>query len=695
MNLLKNKFATLCLDERYPRILWFEGSDGTRIQGEALAAAPRLYLFRKSDLATLTTDDANVRANYKLVIEGIRASYEAHVEIDGTPAADFDVRVDLDGDDAVIAMEHVREHGIYRFLTMRLPHIVSADSTDKDSLTVTCGWQGRLLDPKKCKPCMYDYSWHGSTARMCGASYRPGFMVTFDLPGYEDLLIQEVWQYTRISGARTLASLGAEMMHRQRNVEGAGGLVKQPPAWTHPHVKPLDEPILCAKSKEIRLHFIARKGKTLDWTDAARYFQMLVPKSWHPDQRYDNTLVYKNCPCGYKQPFMTFEQIGDIIRKVRNLTDGMKQVCYMPFFQYHGGDSGHPRMEPIYPPVGDKNMLLKVIKEVEKYDCILSFHDNLDQADLAAPWFDPKSISRDSTGQFFSGGYWGGVQLVQVSLPEAMPKIKKRIAKVVKTYGIHTTYHLDTHSGDCYRFDASPRHPYNATAFVEARFEMAREFEKHGVNLTSECLMHPYLSYLGHVWALFNWGTLWEGEAAVPFANFIYHGTASWNSGNAGSEESILNALIQGGGSGVEFPNSKWPEVIDSLYLIQPVYMALRQRKWTGYSHKGSLRRVEHGTDSYIEVDDEKKTYDVVIDGRRFARNFATVFPSPSRKGAWLAFSRRDCDLDWPVPAGIRNGPLKIVELTESGDGLRLEGEVKGGRLKLSLKASVPVRIRQ
>ncbi len=50
MTLLKTKALTLCLDDRWPRIAWYESPDGrTRIPGEREAVPPRVYFFRKRD----------------------------------------------------------------------------------------------------------------------------------------------------------------------------------------------------------------------------------------------------------------------------------------------------------------------------------------------------------------------------------------------------------------------------------------------------------------------------------------------------------------------------------------------------------------------------------------------------------------------------------------------------------------------
>jgi hypothetical protein len=715
MQMISNKTVRIALDERWPRIFSFEAVMGQqRIVGERESLPPRLYIFRKRDRRTLTTDDADVTAIYRLDVTDDGAFYHAEVCCAGEPAAEFDVALRLRGSDLTVAFENVSEHAPYSFVSIRLPHLVSATSRDPDSLLATCGWQGRLLDPKKCKPQLVDYSWVGFTARMCGAAYRPDFMVTLDLPGYEDLMIQEVWQYSRIGESETLASLGAELMHRQRTVESTEPQIKIfPPPDKTPPVVPADVPIQCADRKEVRLRFITpTRGRTLDWTDAAKYFQSLVPAQIRCEPRYDRALVYKIVLAHRRHPYMTFDQALDIIRKVHHLAGGMKQVCYLAYFQHEGGETGYPDMFKVYPRVGDKAMLRRVIREGRKYNAIVSFHQNLDVFDTQAPVFDPDFVARDTLGRMFSAGYWHPTQLLTIAMPAYRKQIARIIQRVVKEYGIRQTYHLDTFSGGPYMFDAHPTRPFNATEYQRGKFAILKEFNRHGIDVTSENLTDPYVGRIGHVWALFNWGTTWEGEEPIPFANFIYHGAISWNSGTAKDEAAILESLIQGGGSSVEFPIGRfnpaeartipdpapWPPVLDNLYLVHPPYMLLRNAKWTGCSKRGSIRRVDYastglgtgGRGSYIEVDEAKPGYKVVVGGQLIAKDFATVFPGP-RNGTYLAYSRGDQDLNWPAPAGLRDGKVRAMALEESGPGVKVEARVSKGRLQLKLQARQPV----
>ena len=719
MKTLTNKFMTLCLDERWPRIAWYQSPDGkTRIPGEREAAPPRLHIFRAKDHVQLTSDDDAVVAQYAFRASGTQAVYRATVTCDGAPAVEFDLVVDLQGPDATVRIANVREHPGYYFLTIRFQRVVAASSRDADGRVVTCFAQGRVLDPAKCHPNMVDYNWHGSTARPCGAGYREQFMVTFDVPGWENLFINEVRQYTRIAWDETIASIGTELMYRRRTVENPD-LKLQIPAGKSVPIEVPDEPLLCVPDREIRLHAIAaRKGQTLDWTDAAKYFQSLIDPKLRPQKLYDNTIVGKCCFAGFRQPLLNFEQGLDIIRKIYHLTDGMKHVCYFTAMQHQGGDSGRPDVLTLYPPVGDAKRLRRVIAEAKKYNTTVSFHDNQSQADVAWKDFDWDMAARDSLGRPFGGGLWGDVQLVQTSMPAVLPRLKKVIAKIIREYSIRDTYHLDT-IGMQWICDTHPNRRCNAKQCHEADYELLKEYNRHGIDVTGEILADPYVGKLGHVWSLFHYGTTFKGEEKVPFANFIYHGATSWNAGHAelrlacfkeeyDFQDTILHMLVSGGGVGLTLRGGQgheWmpgmpemghdqnmSEMTDLLYLVQPVYHMLRDRKWAGYRQKGSVHRVDYGEGSYVEVDPSKPAYKVVVHGELVAEGFTTVFAGP-KAGTLLAYSRKDCDLDWPAPAGWKNGDLSAVLLTESGQGVTVPAKIEKGRLKLKLQAHQPVRV--
>lgn len=707
---LKNSRFTVAMDERYPRVLYFEDKAGARIRGHCQAIAPRVHLYRKSDNAYLTSDEGEVEVVYTCQGDAKHVIYTGSVNCDGRLAAQFEMLFQLDGQDMTVRLQNVREQAGYLLLSVRLHALISALSDEGDSRAVTCMAQGRVLDPKVCQAGLLDISWVAYSARVCGAVYKPSLMVTIDIPGYEDIMVHDVRQYSRIGGGRTIVSLGGEMMYRQRPVEGLEPVIKiNPPASRMPKKLERSDPILCSEDpKEIRLHLIsASKGKKLDWPDAAKHFQAQVPAKIVCNPLYENTLVYKICMAHIRHPYMTFDQALDIIKQVHNISGGMKQVCYLAYFQNDGGETGFPEMWKIYPPLGDKAMLRRLMTEARKYNAIVSFHQNMDVFDAEGETLDARYIARDSLGRLYSAGYWHPTQLLQIAMPEYRQQFRKHIARLVKEYGIEKTYHLDVFSCTPYTYDANPDRPYSAKKFTEGKLKILEDFNAHGIDVTSEGLTHPYVGRIGHVWVLFNWLKFWEGEQAVPFGNYIYHGAISWNSGTGKDEQAILQSLVQGGGVGLEWPMgtfnpqearyevvpTPWDQVADGFYLVQHPYMMLRSRRWSDMITDGSKRRVEYGKGSYIEVDDEKKIYEVVVDGQLIAKDFVTVVQAPDGKGM-VAYARQATELKWPAPKEWSNGPLKATTLTTSGPGLLIpDAAVKAGKITLKLPAQTPVRL--
>jgi hypothetical protein len=96
--------------------------------------------------------------------------------------------------------------------------------------------------------------------------------------------------------------------------------------------------------------------------------------------------------------------------------------------------------------------------------------------------------------------------------------------------------------------------------------------------------------------------------------------------------DTVLGMLIDGGGVGLTLRGGRggewipgmpenghdanWTEMTDLLYLVQPVYAMLRNRKWTDYRQDGSVHRVEYGPGNHVQIDHAAGTYEVVVSRR-------------------------------------------------------------------------------
>ncbi len=73
MKKLENTNVSIAIDERFPRILYYQSAAGVQVLGEAEAAMPRVYVWRRSDRATLTSDQPEVEVSYTCEVQAAQA----------------------------------------------------------------------------------------------------------------------------------------------------------------------------------------------------------------------------------------------------------------------------------------------------------------------------------------------------------------------------------------------------------------------------------------------------------------------------------------------------------------------------------------------------------------------------------------------------------------------------------------------
>ena len=205
----------------------------------------------------------------------------------------------------------------------------------------------------------------------------------------------------------------------------------------------------------------------------------------------------------------------------------------------------------------------------------------------------------------------------------------------------------------------------------------------------------PFVGVLGHAWHLMRGrDPLFSAEERIPFTPYVYHGLASWG-GGVGGDDDFRDALLYGATFSADF-NHRTPltHILDRIYLVQQPFRLLRGRETTGYTTSEGKRRLDYGRGSYVEVDDTANRWQVVVDGRPMARDYACFVPSASGRG-WLAHARAAGQVVWPAPPGCADGrPLTAVELTADGPGAAVSVTPRGGQVTLELKAGVPLLVR-
>jgi len=392
---------------------------------------------------------------------------------------------------------------------------------------------------------------------------------------------------------------------------------------------------------------------------------------------------------------LTFREIFDVVRKYYHILDGMPQVLYIGGFQEGGFDNSYPYTLNTDQRAGTVEELKNYIREAGKYNTILSLHDNFDSNVLHTPHYDPRIYCIDAEGNPWMGWFWpAGVD--HIIAPYKYWKLglmQKRVKETIETYGIQGSYHLDVLSSEPLRYDFDPAYPASAEKSHQGKLAIIDEFNKYGIDITSETIIHPYVGRIGfglHARTDHN-AVFFTGEKFIPLVDMVYHGTITYEGGGR-SEQSMLMGLMKGSSifvseEGIDERDIQW------IYLHQMATGLLYDKHIESITEKDGITTVTYDTGTYVKVDFDKKSYEVQVDGRLIAKDWSTFLPG-FRPDTWLAFSRQSGNISYPAPDGwTESTKIKAVTLTFEGEGTEIPCTIQNGMINMYIHAATPVRI--
>ena len=655
---------SLALDTERPRIIaWRVEQD--ELAGDPDDEEPEVVMFKPNDPCPYP---ANVRP-WSVMWEARNAGtgrvYGATVKYEETPCAKFDLAFTVSGMQAEIALDHVAEFGGYALACVRMERIVSARNGARIAIPLAAG---QLITPAKDVAARFDYTLSWTNPVLAGVVHDRHLACVLDDSGVDDHMIatlRDGW-----------ATLGLSFEHR---------------AATQPPVPPL----LLSDRCVARLQFVRPMGKDPDWMDGARLLRPATPL--HPPDIYKQTVIYKIfCDSVDTANPTTFADALGLVRRISNLTDGAPQVAYLVGWQHTGHDTGYPDVFSVNERLGGLDALLKAMRDAERCNCVLSFHDNYDDAYEGNPGWNNDLVARDATGGLMKGGVWAGRQSYVINpYKYAQGAGKERVRRTLDMYPIRQTYHIDVLSAVPRRCDFNPQSPASGAQCLDGKIALVREFNKRGIDVTSEGFCAPFVGVIGHAWNLVRRcdAPAFPGEQPIPLVPFIYSGHATWGGGQP-TPNDIPNALLYNATFSTDFRRTDpQTHLATFYYLLAAPWFLLRGRTMTCYCAEGNMRRAEYGPDTRVEVDDAGGHYRVVVDGRLISQDFTSFTPN-GRGDAWLAYSRDGGMLDYPVPdAWSATATVKAVALTQDGTGAEIPAQLKDGRIRLDTAPATPYRV--
>lgn len=238
-----------------------------------------------------------------------------------------------------------------------------------------------------------------------------------------------------------------------------------------------------------------------------------------------------------------------------------------------------------------------------------------------------------------------------------------------------------------------PSCPASAEKSLQGKIKIIDEFNKYGVDITSETLLHPFVGHIGfglHARTDLN-AVFFRGERFIPLVDMVYHGTISYEGGGR-TEQAMLMGLMKGSSifiseEYITDDDIKW------VYLHQMPVGLLYDKKIDRIAEGEGTTTVVYDDETVVTVNWEDKTYEVKVDGRIVAKDWTTFLPG-FKENTYLAYSLRGGELVYDLPHEWKKATRgKAVMLTFEGEGKEIPCRIEGGKVILSMPTSTPVRV--
>jgi len=648
-----------------PVVFGYVLPDGRKLAGDASGYPVRTRVCRVGDEQCQTVLLTDPKC-FSLRRQGLEARYAADVRLKGVPAACFELVFRLEGTTLRVGVENVKERPGFWLMDVLLPQLVSVHAPAGQLIVPTQG--GRLVRLDRSAPGRHMVSLNWFEMDLCGAVVGEGCAAAIRTRDWDNQL------EARVAGAAPRLVGGYAVRFALR-------------AEAHAQAARIQ----LARSPSVELSVLANSaGGTATWIDAAKWLRGDLRGT--PNPLYRDTLIYKIfCDSPRAKDFTTFDEALDVIRQAHRLAPWLKQVVYLVGWQYQGHDTGYPATDQINARLGGIERLRRLAAEAARYNAILSYHDNFDDAYRDSPQWDERLIARDTHGELQKGGVWAGGQSYILAFKKYAEQAG--LARVRRTVGqmpVRGSYHIDVLSAVPMRRDYNPQLPENTQESLEGKIAIIREFNRLGIDVTSEGFTAPFVGVIGHGWHFWRRDdTVFEGDEAIPFVAMIYHGgPTTYGRGGKKSPLFCQESALYGASYSTDWNKHTTAQMMaDPIYLIVAPWTYLRDRKMQDYQRVGSVCRVRYDAKTFVEVDQANAQWRVVVDGQTIVENDLAVIP----QGEMVAVYARTARVaTLHLPAALTGKRLQVTNAC-TGEDLSTRAKLDGGVVRLDLPGGEPV----
>jgi hypothetical protein len=564
----------------------------------------------------------------------------------------------LDGNELKVQFKEVTERSDVHITWYRTPMFLSADGNQTGSTMIVPYYEGFSVDIQKSSEGYFE------TSSNIGWQFvLPTAMIYHsDFEGILSWTHQDLCSYYRIrknSSNENEASMGMIFNYKYA-----------PTDFSKASFIPVFDDTTNYFEVNISLIDDYDNNNIVDWLDGAKFIRNGI--NINPYRPYLNSwLTFFYCEPGQ----FIDNQSTEIFKKLYHLSDNDTIISYiLDITKYTGVCRFDGEPNELHPEKATLNVLKNTMQECkEKYNINLTLSDIYTDYVQLFPDYDPIYRVMLSDGSYAPGWPWenvGETYLID-AYDYMINKGIERVNKTLNQYSIERSYHIDALSLYA-RKSFTPHSPSSNTRFLEGIKILINEFNKRDINITSEGLSACFADYgLGWFRSLSPLKTEnlnFPNSKTIPLLPIIYHGKTLYGQRlyaptiNSPIITSLLDALISGASSGSSISNGNLR--IDEFYLIDLPWRTLNTRFMNDYEENGSYRKVTYDNNSFVEVDYDKDTYKVQVDGKVVAENYTTIYQK--NDSAFLIYSRDPKEIMVDLPQGWTD-KIKLYKLTEAG----------------------------
>lgn len=650
------------LDPSAPVIISYKSAtkDGL-LFGAPNRLGPEVIFYDGDDAFYLSSYEKEARVDCTVKSGPSAAVYSCRLVWKGKPTVDFELIFSVAGNKLSVTTRLLREMGTVRISSIKLP-LVTVYSEQRGAKLALPTNLGRLFDIAKAEQEIHFIKADKSNIAAIGMAYYDKMLGLVTISSLDDQII------STIGGRPKYGGLSAEFVRRPRaDKTDLSFLVQSDSTCTVTIIEPRDD-------------------TPVDWTAGAAAVRDTVPRNIN--SMYTGSFMYKIMLDRPGSPtWTTFNEALDLVRRVKRLTNGAAQIAYLEGWQRDGRDIGYPDTGALNERVGILDQLRTLIRRAKQENATISVRDNYADAYKDGASWNPGIIALDSSGEMVEGDPGGLGQAYTISPGKYIKTASDRAKRTVQLLGIEKTIHLDTLTDDPDVIDYNPASPTGRQKNAAAKLSIISEFERMGLNVTSDTLTAPFVTEISHFWnAEHNPAVRTQAESHIPLIPMVYHGKVTVG-GNISADDDMLDILLFGWTFSEEFTkNTSDERIMDLYYLVTLPWSGLASREISGYKKDGSVERITYNVNTYVEVDKSKKTYKIVRDGTTIASDFSTMIPIPD--GRIAVYSRKGGKITVELPESWNES--KKIAVAHVGDAEKSSYRVKDGKLTLIAMPRTP-----